>query len=100
MIPFKIGNWLITDESIDWKGQPDNDYYIQIDRLLELDFGDDKIFHWLTHMAEKTWLTREDIYALNTAFIYAIEYFKIKYDTGSFIETLKYQQLILKDKEQ
>ena len=37
MTPFKIGNWLITEEGITWDGTPKIDYQIPRDRILSLD---------------------------------------------------------------
>jgi hypothetical protein len=50
------------------------------------------MYDWLVHMVEKTWLTRTDIYALNTALIYAMEEFKIPFpDDLSFVATFNEQ---------
>lgn len=32
------------------------------------------IYDWLIHLVEKSWLTEADIYALNTAFLFGMEY--------------------------
>lgn len=99
MVPFKIKNWLITEEGISWNGEPDVSYNISRDRLLELGPGDrNRMYDWLVHMPEKTWLTETDVYAPNTAFMYAAEYYGLGINTGSIIETLIEQQKILKEK--
>ena len=93
MTQFKIGNWLITGDGIKWDGQPNVDYLITKEKLVELGTGErSKMYNWLVHMAEKTWATEADIYALNSAFIYAIEYFELDFKTGSFVSTLIEQQ--------
>jgi len=94
----KIGNWLITEEGIKWVGQPKVDYTIPKDRLLELRLGS-KIYDWLVHLAEKTWVTEADIYTLNTAFIYAIDYFGLDFKTASYVETIKEQQKEIEEKK-
>lgn len=99
MLPFKIGNWLITDTGIKWDGEPNVDYLIPTDRLLELgNGGRDTMYSWLVHMPEKTWTTKDDIYALNTAFIYALSYFNLPFNTGSFVATLREQQRQIEEK--
>lgn len=50
------------------------------------------MYDWLVHMATKIWLKKEDIYTLNTAFIYSLEYFGVGFPHGiSFVETFKEQ---------
>lgn len=96
MIPIKIGNWLIDQDGIKWDGVPKHTYEISKDRITE---ERDDMFDWLIHMPQKTWLTREDIYALNTAFIYAIEKFDITVPPNmSFVETLIVQDNQLTNK--
>ena len=96
MTPFKIGNWLITEEGINWDGQPEVDYDITKKELVVLGSAErSEMYDWLVHLPEKTWLTEADIYALNTAFIYAIEYFGLNFKTGSFVLTLIEQQKII-----
>jgi hypothetical protein len=54
------------------------------------------MYDWLVHMPIKTWLTTEDVYALNTALIYSLEKFEMGFDPNiSFVETLETQQLLL-----
>ena len=90
MIPFKIGNWLIDEDGIKWNGKSAVTYNIHKSRLAEAGPpGRENMYDWLVHMPEKTWLTREDIYSLNTALLYAMEYFKVDFPENlSFIETI------------
>lgn len=100
MIPFKIGNWLIDKDGIKWDGTPKVDYRISKERITEAGPPNrDKMYDWLVHMPQKTWLTREDIYALNTALIYAMEAFGIAFPENlSFVETFIEQDNELNDK--
>jgi len=95
MIPFKIGNWLINEEGI--SHSKDDDYLISRERIVERGPQDRRnIFDWLVHMPTKSWCTREDIYALNTAFFYAIEAYGISYSSDiSFVKTIVMQEKIL-----
>ncbi len=57
------------------------------------------MYDWLVHLVEKTWLKREDIYALNTALVYALEYFGIGFIEGiSFVKTFEEQNKELREK--
>lgn len=99
MTPFKIGNWLITEQGITWDGTPKVDYTISRERILEFGPDDRKnMYDWLVHIPTKTWATEADIYTLNTAFIYAIAHYGLDFTTCSFVETLIEQQKELKDK--
>lgn len=95
MSEFLIGNWLVTDEGIEWLEDDREGYFIDKERLLE-SRGDK--YDWLVHMPQKTWLTREDIYALNTAYIYAMEKFGVPFDRLSFVSTFHEQEQDLKRK--
>lgn len=97
MVPITIGKWEVTEEGIQWTG--DNEYFIDKDRLLESGPGSrSNMYDWLVHLPEKTWLSKEDIYALNTALVYAINYFGLDFHKNSFVETIVLQQNQLKHK--
>ena len=99
----RIGNWEVTEEGITWVGRPKKDYTIPTNRLTEAGEGARaKMYDWLVHMTEKGWLTEKDIYALNTALIYALELAGKKFPAKlSFIETFTEQQArLLRRKDQ
>ena len=97
MKPYKIGNWIIKEHGIYWDDRINN-YKLPKDSLMEIR---DNMFDWLIHMASKTWLKKEDVYALNTAFIFAIEAFNFKIPKDvSWIKTLKLQEEIIKKKKE
>lgn len=99
MDELKIGNWLITGEGIRWAGTAKIDYIIPRDRILEAGTGDrSNMYDWLVHMVDKTWLTEEDIYTLNTAFVFAIAHYGLDFTTCSFADTLVEQQREISDK--
>ena len=100
MIPFKIGNWEINQHGIEWKGETGRELLIESDRITETGFGNRKnTYDWLIHLTEKNWLTRTDIYALNSAFIYAIYSFQLDINSNSFVKTFKEQEKELKFRE-
>ena len=94
MIPFTIENWLINHNGIKWVGTPPVDYEISRDRITECGPGErNNMYDWLVHMPTKSWLTKCDIYALNTALIYAMEAYGIPFPKElSFVETFKDQK--------
>lgn len=96
METFKIGNWLVTVDGIEWCGER-KEYFIEKDRLLENGDGERKnMYDWLVHLPSRGWLTDADIYEFNSVFIFAMEYFKLDFNTLSFVETLIEQQNELK----
>lgn len=91
MVPKQIGKWLVTEHGIEWTGI--NDYFIEKERLLEAGPADRiNMYDWLVHLPEKSWLSVEDIYALNTAFIFALDYFGFNFNSRSFVTTLIEQE--------
>lgn len=56
------------------------------------------MYDWLVHMPNKSWINKEDVYTLNTAFIYAMELYGLDFNINSFIKTLKEQQVEMRYK--
>jgi hypothetical protein len=103
MEEYRFGNWLVNHEGISWIGKPYNKdfYFISKQRLNETRNVDNiDLYNWLIHTASKTWITESDVYTLNTAFVFAIDFFNLDFKTGSFVETLKHQQYELQEKKQ
>ena len=64
----------------------EKDYYIEKESLMHLGTGDRRnMYDFLVHLTEKTWLTDEDLYSLNTAFVYAMEYFNYPFNQVCFV---------------
>ncbi len=97
MIPFQIGNWLITDDEIKWVGTPQVDYAIPKDRLNEPGPGNrSTMYDWLVHIPEKAWCAKADVYTLNTAFVYAQTAWGIGQDPKiSFVDTFVEQAKVM-----
>lgn len=95
-----IGNWEVSDQGVAWKGEPGIQYFIETDRLTEAGpESRSKMYDWLVHMVEKTWLAEADIYALNTAIIYAIELSGQEFPRQlSFVDTFREQQDLIRRK--
>lgn len=89
---FKIGNWTIKEDGIHWN-DVDNEYFIPKQNLSESGTGDrQNAYDWLVHLSTKAWVSTEDIYTLNSAFIYAMELYNLNFFQNSFMETFKLQQ--------
>lgn len=101
MVPFKIDNWLITSEGIEWTGAYGRELFIPVNRIAEPGPPTSRthMYDWLVHLPSKTWMTVQDVYALNTAIIYALEEFGIGFSPSlSFVETLIEQQKEIAEK--
>lgn len=98
MLPYKIGNWEINIEGIVWKGNQVEFLIPKEELSLLRRGGNERIYDWLSHPTTKQWINENDIYALNTAYVFAMEYFKINFHVGSFVDTFIAQQDIISEK--
>lgn len=93
----QIGNWLITNDGIEWTGKPFGGYFINKETLLKDSGEKPGAYDWLLHMAHKRWLKEPDVHAFNTAFMAALFLFVPKHQKGklSLAKTLEEQKRIL-----
>jgi hypothetical protein len=101
----KIGNWSVTDSGIEWKGSGLNRFVIDKDSLTEVvetDDEDTSLYKWIVLATEEDWLTEDDLYDLNFAFVYAAAQSGVDFDYEVFDESLSYQygQLETEEDEQ
>ena len=95
MLPFKIGNWLIDDEGITWDAEPIA-FFISKSSIADSESGDRvNCYNWMLHVASLGWLKPTDVYQFNTAFVYALESYKMNLTEQSFIKTLALQQKLI-----
>jgi len=94
---FQFGKWLVIDEGIHLMQDGYSTYFIEKHRLVEIDYGyGENVYCWLCHMSHKSDMTRDDIYALCTAIVFAIDLFNIKVpENFSFVET--FNKIIFQD---
>jgi hypothetical protein len=93
MALFTIGNWEISNQGIKWKGTPLQLFSISIEEIRNTGFGErENMYDWLIHVMSRNWITREDVYALNSAYIFVFHHFNIKIDAEIFARTIKYQE--------
>ena len=72
----QFGNWLVTIDGIEWTGpgsnpESDSARIIPTNMLLAKQSGN--LYDWPLHIVKAT-LTREDVYAFNTAFVFALQF--------------------------
>ncbi|RYG05669.1 MAG: hypothetical protein EOO02_03075 [Chitinophagaceae bacterium] len=99
----KIGNWLITNESIEWKGTGKNTFVIPIKEITEkIETDDDKLsfYKWIMLATDEEWLGDDELYDLNFAFVYAVAKSGAEFDYQVFDETLSYQYSQLDDEDE
>lgn len=96
---FKCGNWTLTKNGIQWGGQ--QDFLIPLTHIGQSGSGNRiKMYETLVDLTAKTWLTKEDISDLNTAYIFALEYFNIGFSKEiSLVETFQEQKKLLEERE-
>jgi hypothetical protein len=89
-----IGNWNITPAGIEWAGDTLNRFTIKTSQLSEtvtLEDGMPEMYKWILLATEEEWLTEDDLYDFNHAFIYAAAGSGIPFDYELFDRTLTYQ---------
>lgn len=90
----KIGNWEVTGTAIQWKGNGSNRFVIEKKNLADKIESDDvnlSLYKWIVLATEEEWLTEDDLYDLNFAFVYAAGEAKTNFDYQIFDDTLSYQ---------
>lgn len=72
----QIGMWLVDDEKgITGKVNANYNYFIPATSLWStIKCGEDEVWRWPVHLADKTWMTEEKLIDFNTAFLLALEY--------------------------
>jgi hypothetical protein len=99
----KFGNWTITETTIEWTGQGLQRFVIESQQLLEtkrVEQLDDDLYKWIVLATDEDWLTDDDLYDLNFAFVFAAGASGQNLNYDMFDKTLDYQFDILDDEEQ
>src|SRR4051812_47761621 len=95
-------NWQVTDDGIQWNGGGFNRFFIARGKITDLRKNTAGIFYeWILLATEEDWLTQNDLFDLNYAFVYAIALFKLDFDYHVFDATLEeqYNQFDMEDDE-
>jgi hypothetical protein len=98
----EFGNWQVDEKGIHWNGDKLNRFEIPPDSLNRVSGQDGSAFYdWIILATNEDWLTQNDLYDLNFAFVYAIAQFKLDFNYEIFDATLadQYEQFDEEDEE-
>ena len=89
----QFGNWEVREEGIAWNVKGLNRFVIARDGLNAIrKEGEEEIFYdWILLATEEDWLTQNDLYDLNYAFVYAIARYGMDFNYEIFDATLAEQ---------
>lgn len=99
----EFGNWIVTANSIKWNGDASQRFEIPGDKLNATRAGDSgqfQLYDWIVQATEKEWLTENDLYDLNFAFVYAAAKFGRAFNYDFFDATLAYQFEIFESEDE
>ncbi|HSB94213.1 MAG TPA: hypothetical protein VLC28_13910 [Flavitalea sp.] len=99
----KFGNWTITEQGIEWSGDSLNRFIINPGQLLEtvvIEEGMPEMYQWIVLATEEDWLTEDDLYDFNHAFIYAVASTNQPFSYEIFDRTLSYQYELLDEEHE
>ncbi|MBA2745491.1 MAG: hypothetical protein H0U44_04620 [Flavisolibacter sp.] len=88
-----FGNWEISEKNIAFKGDGYNKFEIPLQELnrVVVDRNGDIFYDWILLATEEDWLTQDDLYDLNFAFVYAIGKYTMDFNYNVFDATLAEQ---------
>jgi len=93
-----FGNWKISNTGIQWVGDTLNRFTIdskQLPETVTLEEGMPEMYKWILLATEEEWLTEDDLYDFNHAFLYATGVANLAFDYETFDRTLSYQYDLL-----
>ena len=89
-----FGNWNVTDNGIEYSGGTLQRFVIsknEATEILDLPDSAGPVYKWILLATEEDWLTEDDLYDLNYAFVFAASKFGVPFDYDIFENTLDYQ---------
>jgi hypothetical protein len=89
-----FGNWKVSNGSIEWNAPGLNRFVIPKDGLVEITEPEEdspRLYEWIMRATAEDWLTQDDLYDLNYAFVYAVARFGFDFDYEIFDATLEEQ---------
>jgi hypothetical protein len=103
MISMRIGNWKITDDAIQWSAKGFQRFVIEKELLLETVKQEptyEHMYKWIIMATDEDWLTADDLYDLNFAFVFAAGSWQQELDYEIFDKTVEYQFDLLDEEEE
>lgn len=100
----QFGNWTINDEGIAYSGDASNNFIAPkqgLDSITAPDAGKPPMYDWVLRATDEEWLSHDDLYDFNYAFVYAMAKYGLSFDYSIFDDTLaeQYDQFDLEDDE-
>jgi hypothetical protein len=98
----KFGNWDVTEEGIDWAGKDLQRFSLKMGSLLEtieVEDSDETMYKWIVIATQEDWLTVDDLYDLNFAFVYAAAQTDVDFNYDIFDKSVAYQFEILEEED-
>jgi len=89
-----FGNWLVSDHEISWNGGGLHRFVIPAASLTTIERhngGSGPYYMWILQATGEDWLTQDDLYDLNYAFVYAAARWDADFSYLIFDETLAEQ---------
>ena len=89
----QFGNWIVTEESIEWSNDDLNRFFVPKDdsTAIRYDKKGSFFYDWILKATEEDWLTQDDLYDLNFAFVYAVAKWGLEFSYDTFDATLEEQ---------
>ena len=98
----QFGNWNVTDTTIEFNSDMPQRFVIEKHLLLETEEvadRDEPLYKWILLATAEDWLTEDDLYDLNFAFVYAAGEVSEDFDYERFDKTVEYQFEIIEGDE-
>jgi hypothetical protein len=99
----EFGNWVVKEETIEWTDDGLNRFVIPKDDLtaIRYDKKGSFFYNWILLATEEDWLTQDDLYDLNFAFVYGAAKWSEDFSYEIFDTTLEeqYEQFEEEDDE-
>ena len=90
----KFGNWIINNEGIEYSSSNLQKFVIgrtDLTEIVDIPVAEGPMYKWILLATEEDWLTEDDLYDLNFAFVFAAGFFGAGFDYGVFDTTVEYQ---------
>lgn len=90
----EFGNWEVTESSIEWRGGGLGRFSIplnQMDELRHNKTGNLVFYEWILLATEEDWLTQNDLFDMNYAFVYGAAKAGVNFNFEIFDATLEEQ---------
>ena len=96
-----FGNWLVTSEGIQWNGEGLNRFVIDKESLTRTrQMNGQTLYDWIFIATDEDWLTQNDLYDLNFAFVYAFAKFKSDFNYEMFDASIAEQFELFEEEDE